>query len=51
MQNQMQRLWQEEMEKQMEAFRAQQESETVELDMTAPELPTDDENTPLEIKL
>jgi len=51
MQNQMQRLWQEEMEKQMEAFRAQQESENVELDMTAPELPTDDENTPLDIKL
>jgi chaperone required for assembly of F1-ATPase len=51
MQNQMQRLWQEEMEKQFEAIRAQQESETVELDVKTPKLPTDNENTPLEIKL
>ena len=51
--NAMQRLWNEQIMTQMEEIRKQQEAEEgkVSIDATAPELPNNDENTPLDIKL
>ena len=51
--NAMQRLWNEQIMTQMQEIRKQQEAEEgkVSIDATAPELPNNDENTPLDIKL
>ena len=50
--NQMEKLWQQQIQAQMEEFRKQQEEQgVVNIDASAPELPNQDENTPLEIKL
>ena len=50
--NQMEKLWQQQIQAQMEEFRKQQEEQgVVNIDASTPELPNQDENTPLEIKL
>jgi hypothetical protein len=50
--NQMQKMWETEMMAQLEKMREQsQESQPVGIEIPQVQLPNDDENTPLEIKL
>jgi hypothetical protein len=50
--NQMQKMWETEMMAQLEKMREQsQESQPVDIEVPQVQLPNDDENTPLEIKL